>query len=121
MPRYDLATRLHAALDLRDEFALAGALHRDAHMVVDSGDETGGERRGRRRVIRELHRQQARHPDASWCTVHVNGQAGLALQRSSGEVVGVLGLDGTTAITRLWLCTAPMKLAGWNRRRPDLG
>lgn len=117
---YDLAARLRAALDHGDDFAIAGTLHRDACLVVDSGDEAGGELRGRGRVIRELHRHRTRHPDASWFTVHVNGQAGLALRRPCGEVVGVLSIHGTTAVERLWLCTSPRKLAGWNRRRPDL-
>jgi hypothetical protein len=119
VPPYDLAARLRAALDHGDELALAGALHHDASMVVDSGDEGGGEMRGRVRVIRELRSHQLRHPDAAWFTVHVNGQAGLALRRLNGEVVGVLSIDGTTAIARLWLCSSPLKLAGWNRRRPE--
>jgi hypothetical protein len=120
VPPYDLAARLRAALDHGDELALAGALHRDACMVVDSGDEAGGELRGRGRVIGGLRDQLKRHPDASWFTVHVNGRAGLALRRLNGEVVGVLSIDGTTAIAKLWLCTSSLKLAGWNRRRPDL-
>ena len=120
MPPYDLAARLRAALDHGDELAQAGALHRDVCLVVDSGDEAGGELRGRRQVIRELHSFQTRHPDASWLTVHVNGQAGLALRRPTGEVVGVLVIDGTIAIASLWLCTSPLKLAGWNRRRPEV-
>lgn len=120
MPPYDLAARLRAALDHGDELALAGVLHRDASMVIDSGDEAGGELSGRGRVIRVLRDRQARHPDASWFTVHVNGQAGLALRRRNGEVVGVLSVDGTTAIAKLWLSTSPLKLAGWNRRRPDI-
>ena len=89
-------------------------------MVVDSGDEAGGKLRGRGRVIRVLHNQLARHPDASGFTAHVNGQAGLALRRPNGEVAAVLSIDGTTAIARLWLCTSPPKLAGWNRRRPEV-
>lgn len=120
MPPYDLAARLRTALDRGDELALAGALARDASMVVDSGDEAGGELRGRGHVVRRLQDQLAQHPDASWITVHVNGQAGLALRRLNGEVVGVLSVDGTTAVTRLWLCTSSLKLARWNRRRPDV-
>ena len=114
----DLATRLRAALDRGDELALASALHRDAFMVVDSGDEAGGELRGRGSVIRGLHDQSALHSDASWFAVHVNGQAGLALRRLNGEVVGVLGIDGSAAIVSLWLCTSSLKLATWNRRDP---
>jgi hypothetical protein len=116
---YDLADRLRAALDHGDELALAGALYRDVSMIVDSGDEAGGELHGRVRVIRALHDQLALHPDASLYTVHVNGQAGLALRRLNGEVVGLLSVDGTTAIARLWLSTSPLKLASWNRRRPE--
>jgi hypothetical protein len=119
VPQYDLAARLRAALDHGDELALAGALNRDVTMIVDSGDEAGGELRGRVRVIRALRNQLARHADASLYTVHVNGQAGLALRRLNGEVVGVLSVDGAAAIERLWLCTSPVKLASWNRRRPD--
>lgn len=119
MPQYDLAARLRAALDHGDELALAGALHRDACMVVDSGDPAGGELRGRAHVIRGLHDQLAWHPDASWFTVQVNGQAGLVLRRLNGEVVGVLSVDGTTSIAKLWLCTSARKLASWNRRRPE--
>ena len=52
MLQVDLAARLRAALEHGDELALAGVLHRDASMVVDSGDVTGGELRGRTGVIR---------------------------------------------------------------------
>lgn len=116
MPRYDLPARLRAALNHGDDVSLAGVLHRDVVMVADSGDESGGEWQGRARIIRAFHELRMRHPDASFLTVAVNGQAGLALQRTSGEVVGVLSVDGTTAIRRLWLCTSPSKLASWNRR-----
>ena len=85
-------------------------------MVVDSGDETGGELRGRARVIRSLRDQLALHPDASFHTAHVNGRPGLALRRLNGEVVGVLGVDGAGAVERLWLCTSAAKLTSWNRR-----
>ncbi|MGW9629611.1 hypothetical protein ACWGST_02840 [Agromyces sp. NPDC055520] len=119
MRRHDLAARLLAALDQGDEFALASALHRDVCLIVDSGDESGGEVLGRAPVISALHGQLARHPDASLQTVHVNGRPGLALHRLNGEVVGVLSLDGTASIETLWLSTAPLKLARWNRRRPE--
>ena len=121
MLQVNLAARLRAALEHGDELALAGVLHRDASMVVDSGDVAGGELRGRTGVIRGLHDLRALFPDASVSTVHVNGQAGLALRRPNGEVVGVLSVDGTVAIERLWLCTSRLKLAGWNRRRPEIG
>ena len=91
-------------------------MSRDASMTVDSGDEAGGKLHGRVRVIRELHDQLARYPDASFLTAHVNGRAGLALRRSTGEVVAVLSVDGATSIERLWLCTSPRKLASWNCR-----
>jgi hypothetical protein len=120
VPQVDLAARLRAALEHGDELALAAVLHRDASMVTDSGDDAGGELRGRTNVIRAFHELQRRHPDASFSTVHVNGQPGLALRRLNGEVVGVLSLEGTTAIARLWLCTSPPKLAGWNRCRPEV-
>lgn len=116
MPRYDLAARLRAALEHGDELALAGALTRDVSMVVDSGDETGGELHGRARVIRSLRDQLALHPDASFHTAHVNGRPGLTLRRLNGDVVGVLGVDGEGAIERLWLCTSAAKLRSWNRR-----
>ena len=116
MPRYDLAARLRAALEHGDELALAGALNRDVSMVVDSGDEAGGELRGRAQVIRSLRDQLALHPDASFHTAHVNGRPGLALRRLNGDVVGVLSVDGEGAVERLWLCTSPMKLRSWNRR-----
>lgn len=120
MPPYDLAARLRAALDHGDELALTGALHRDACMVIDSGDDAGGELRGRAHVIRRLQDQPAQHPDAAWITVHVNGQAGLALRRLNGEVIAVLSIDGTSAIAKLWLSTSALKLAAWNRRRPEI-
>ena len=119
MPRYELAARLRSALDHGDELAMAGVLNADVSMVTDSGDEAGGEVRGRIGVIRAFHELRMRHPDALFSTVHVNGQAGLALRRPNGEVVGILSVDGATAITRLWLCTSAGKLASWNRRPPE--
>lgn len=91
-------------------------MSRDTSMTVDSGDEAGGKLHGRIRVIRELHDQLARHPDASFLTAHVNGRTGLALRRSNGEIVAVLSVDGTSSIERLWLCTSARKLASWNHR-----
>ncbi|MRG60389.1 hypothetical protein GE115_11010 [Agromyces sp. CFH 90414] len=120
MPPYDLPARLRAALNHGDELTLASILHRDARMVADSGDDAGGELSGRARIIHAFDDLKRQHPDASFSTVHVNGQPGLSLRRRNGEVVAVLGIDGTTAIVRLWLCTSSLKLAGWNRRRPDI-
>ncbi|MFF2371297.1 hypothetical protein [Agromyces sp. NPDC058110] len=133
MPRRDPAARLRLALDQSNEVALASVLSRDVRLVVDSGDETGGELRGRAVVARDLQGLVLRHPDAAWLPVHVNGAPGLALRRSDGEVVGVLAIEaddaGTGAlvvggadavIARLWLSTAPAKLSGWNRRRPEI-
>ncbi|GAA1824686.1 hypothetical protein [Agromyces salentinus] len=119
MPQADLPARLRAALHHGDELALASVLHHDVSLVADSGDDSGGELRGRARVIRAFHELQRRHPDASFRTAHVNGQPGLTFRRRTGQVVAVLGVDGRTAIVRLWLCTAPPKLAGWNRHRPE--
>lgn len=123
MERDDVASRLVAALERGDELALASLLNPEVRLLIDTGDETGGEQRGRARVIRALSTRLARHPDASLLTVRANGGPGLALRRGDGEVVGVLaigtGLDGS--IVELWLSTAPRKLAHWNRRRPDTG
>jgi hypothetical protein len=94
---------------------MVSLLHRDVSMVTDSGDESGGVTIGRMRVVRAMHDLQASHPDAGFFTANVNGQAGLALRRGSGEVIGVLSVDGSTAITRLWLCVSPPKLESWNR------
>lgn len=126
MQRDDLAARLVVALERRDDLALASILNLDARMVVDSGDHAGVELRGLARVTRALEDLLMRHPDASLLTVHVNGGPGLALRRRDGWVVGVLGIDVGTgggagvsdSIDRLWLSTAPGKLAHWNRRRP---
>lgn len=126
MPRDDLAARLLLALDLRDEVALASLLAPDVAMVADTGDATGGELRGRARVIRSLLGLRMPHPDASLELVHVNGGPGLAMRRLDGCVVGVLVIDtdpgrepdGGHSIDRLWLTAAPGKLAHWNRRRP---
>ena len=94
-------------------------------LLVDAGDETGGEVRGRSRVIRTLSTRRARHPDASLLPAHVNGGPGLVLRRCDGEVVGVLGIGTGTGVDRsiveLWLSTASGKLAHWNGRRPDTG
>ena len=120
MPRDDLAARLLVALDEWDDFALASVLNPDVRMVIDAGDETGADLRGRARVIRVLRQRLATHPDASLHAVHVNGAPGLALRRFDGMVIGVLsiGLDLGGSIDELWLSTAPGKLAHWNRRRP---
>jgi hypothetical protein len=121
--RDEPAARLLVALERRDDLALASVLNPDARMVVDSGDESGGEVRGRARVARSLAGLPTTHPDASFEVVHVNGRAGLALRRRSGEVIGVLAFDlgPDDAIRELWLSTARGKLAHWNRRRPDAG
>ncbi|ANJ26078.1 hypothetical protein [Agromyces aureus] len=121
MPPRDPAARLLDALEHSNDVALASVLSRDVRLVVDSGDDRGGELRGRALVARELHDLVLRHPDAAWMAVHVNGAAGLAMRRFDGQVVGVLGIQGEPAIDLLWLSTAPRKLASWNRRRPDPG
>jgi hypothetical protein len=117
---HDPAARLYVALNHGDDLALASVLNPDVRLVVDAGDETGGELHGRARVIRVLRARLATHPDASLQTVHVNGRHGLALRRHDGEVLGVLSIDGVDTIEALWLSTSPRKLAHWNRRRPDL-
>ncbi len=133
----DLAARLLVALDQRDDVALAGVLNPKARLLVDTGDDTGGEVRGRARVIRALSERLATHPDAALEAVHVNGGPGLALRRCDGEVIGVLCLEvgevgavgevgevgeagdaRAARVEALWLTTAPGKLAHWNRRRP---
>jgi hypothetical protein len=120
VPSHDPAARLLVALDPWDDLALASLLSTEARMVVDTGDDTGGELRGRARVMRALRERLATHPDASLHSVHVNGRTGLALYGVDGEVLGVLSIDGTDTIETLWLSTAPGKLAQWNRRRSGL-
>lgn len=126
MSRDDLAARLLVALERWDDLALASALNPDARMVVDAGDETGGEFGGRARVTRRLKELLTRHPDAALEVVHANGRGALALRQASGEVVGVLAMDADAtadagaAIQSLWLTTAHAKLAHWNRRRPEI-
>lgn len=120
VPRHDTAARLLVALERWDDVALASVLNGDVRLVVDSGDETGGEFLGRVRVIRALRDELTRHADATLGVVHVNGRAGLALRRRDGQVVGVLSIDGARTIETLWLSTAPRKLAAWNRRRPEI-
>lgn len=121
MPPRDPAARLLAALQAGDELAVTGCLHRDVRLVVDTGDETGCEIRGRGRVGRALLERLTSRPDASIEPSHVNGGPGLVLRRADGEVIGTLGIDAGDAIDALWLSTAPAKLAHWNGRRPDAG
>ena len=128
----DLAARLRVALDQRDDLALAGVLNPQVRLLVDTGDETGAEERGRARVIRVLRERLASHPDAALEAAHGSGGPGIALRRRDGEVIGVLCLEvgstnevdarqyGGPRIEVLWLTTAPGKLAHWNRRRPDI-
>ena len=118
----DLAARLLVALDHRDDVALAGVLNPQVRLLVDTGDDTGGDVLGRARVISVLRERLATHPDAALATVHVNGGPGLALRRPDGEVIGVLCLEiDAGRIEALWLTTAPGKLAHWNLRHPDIG
>lgn len=146
MPRESVARRLLVALERRDEIRLAALLHPSVHLVVDSGDRTGGEARGRARVVRELRERLTSRADASLEVADVNGEPGLALRHVDGDIVGVLGLalervadsgtqTGASAaraasgrgagghvaagrVTAIWLSTAPAKLAHWNRRPP---
>jgi hypothetical protein len=120
--RDELAACLLLALELRDDLALASVLSPDVRMLVDTGDLTGGELRGRASVGRALRAEVAKHPDVSLQAVQVNGAPGITVHRHDGEVVGVLGIDvapGSHTIQRLWLSAAPGKLAHWNRRRPS--
>ena len=116
-----------------DDLALASLLKPDARMVVDTGDDSGSEVRGRGRVAAALRALLARHPDATLEAAHVNGGPALALRRPGAEVIGVLGIEveagaragvtggPTGAITRLWLSTSPRKLSHWNRGTPPAG
>ncbi|TYL52931.1 hypothetical protein [Agromyces mariniharenae] len=118
-----LVAGLLAALERRDDLAEAGLLDPDCRIVVDTGDPSGAELRGRVHVASALDDLRVRHPDAAFATVHVNGAPGLALRSHDGTVVGVLvvdlGRDGT--IRELWLSAAPGKLVHWNARRPAEG
>jgi hypothetical protein len=122
--RDDLAARLLVALERCDDLALASVLSPDVRMLVDTGDDTGGELRGRAPVTRALTARLMKHPDASLTAVRVNGGPGLALRQLDGTVVGVLTIDPDLdlggSIGELWLSAAPGKLAHWNRRRPTV-
>lgn len=120
MRREDPAVRLLVALDRGDELALASVLKADVRLVVDAGDESSGELRGRAHVVRALRERLQTHPDVALQPVHVNGRIGLALCRHDGEVIGVLSIDGAASIDTLWLAIAPAKLAHWNHRPPDI-
>ncbi|MFE6256545.1 hypothetical protein [Agromyces sp. NPDC057865] len=118
-----LVAGLLAALERRDDLAEAHLLDPDCSIVVDTGDPTGAELRGRAHVARALDDLRVRHPDAAFATVHVNGAPGLALRLHDGTVIGVLVVDAGAhgTIRELWLSAAPGKLAHWNRRRPAEG
>ncbi len=120
MSRERPTARLLHALERGDEVAVTALLHPSAYLVVDAGDRTGGQARGRARVARVLVERLTGHPDASLETVDVNGEPGLALRRADGAVTAVLGLaaDARGRATGLWLSTAPAKLTHWNRRPP---
>lgn len=115
--RHDVcAARLRSALQQGDDLALASVLNPEIHLCIDAGDETGGEVRGRARVIRVLRERLANRPDAAIEAAHVNGVPGLALRGADGQVLGVLSFDlGGSTIDRLWLTTSAGKLAHWNR------
>lgn len=115
MPRDDVAADLLVALEQRDDLALAAILHPGVRLIVDAGDATGGEVIGRARVGDSLANLISRHPDAALGVASVNGAPGLVVGGAPG-VVAVLGIDvgAEGAITVLWLCTAPSKLARWS-------
>jgi len=118
--RRDPVDRLLAALQSGDDLALSGCLHRDVRLVVDAGDETGCELRGRADVVRELRERLTTRPDASLLASHVNGKPGMVLCGDDHVVVGALAVDAeASGIHALWLSVAPGKLAHWNSRTPD--
>ncbi|UOE44113.1 hypothetical protein [Agromyces larvae] len=120
-----MAGRLLRALTGRDQFVVASMFDPDAHLVIDSGDETAGRWEGRARIAGILLGRLAKQPDASLMVVHVNGGPGLALRRPDGAVLGVLVIGGrprhgegsetSVPIRELYLTTAPHKLLSWNR------
>lgn len=118
MPRDDLATRLLLAIRRGDERALASLLNPDVVMIVDTGDQTGGDVRGHARVIRSLLQPPRMPPPDAWLEkVHVNGGPGVAVRAPDGAVIAVLVIDPGSAgdeVGRLWFITAPRKLAHWN-------
>ena len=95
MPRDDLAGRLLLALQRRDELLLANLLTSDVVLVVDTGDRSGGELRGRVRVIGALLDLRMPHPDAELEGAHVNGGPGLVVRALDGLVVGIRDRRGT--------------------------
>jgi hypothetical protein len=117
VPRETAARLLLVALEPGDDIALAALLHPAVRLVVDSGDRSGGEARGRSRVTAALRERLTGHPDASLEAVDVNGDPGLALRRVDSRVDAVLaiGVGAGGRITELWLSTAPTKLTHWNR------
>ncbi|MDR2997563.1 MAG: hypothetical protein LBU78_05545 [Microbacterium sp.] len=116
----DLVKGLGRALADQDEAALSGLLTRTVRLVIDSGDLTGGEWRGRD-VVTSVLRDRYRRRDSSLRMVHVNGSPGLALYRpADGAVVGILAIGSRSdegMISELWLAVAPQKLTSWNRPR----
>ena len=125
----DVAARLLLAVRQGDELALASVLSPEVDLFIDSGDGTGGEQRGRARVIRVLVERLARQADVAIELAHVNGGPGLALRRRDGRVIAVLcfdaggdpaGASGSGPVVRLWLTTAPGKLEHWNGTHPHV-
>ncbi|MGR0220133.1 hypothetical protein [Agromyces sp. ZXT2-6] len=111
------AARLLLALDAPDDVTIANLLDAEVRLTIDTGDPTGGRRIGRSQVVRALQAQIERQPDAALQVVHVNGAPGVAIRRPDGEVSGLISLrtGWRGSIVELWLTTAPVKLARWNR------
>lgn len=118
MVRDDPAARLLAALERRDGKSLRRTLSRHVHMVLDSGDASGGFFRGRKQVSTAMMGLCWSTAEHSVTPTEVNGRPGALLQDPHGRVVGVLGFGlSRRSITDIWALTAPDKIARWRARR----
>lgn len=114
MVRENPAARLLAALERHDERALRRILNRHVHMVLDSGDATGGLFDGRKQVSAAMRGLCWSTSDHVVTPTQVNGRPGALLRDPNGRVVGVLGFGiGRRSITDIWALTAPDKIARW--------
>ncbi|WP_127792509.1 hypothetical protein [Agromyces sp. LHK192] len=112
---------MRSALDAHDEIELVRLFTADARLIVDAGDPTGGEWRGRASVARILLDRLADRQDVVFDLVDVNGGPGVSLRGAGGRVIGVvaLGIDATGLVEAVWVTTAPRKLTSWNPDPPD--
>jgi hypothetical protein len=119
VPHDEVVARLLDALHSGDDTALTRLLARDARMVVDTGDASGGVLSGRIHCARRLLALPASFPAAAFVVVDVNATLGLALRIPTGLDVAVLSLTSDTdgLINRVWVSAAPHKLAFWNGQR----